>query len=145
MYLISTLNFDGLLMVVCPFWCPSIFFQFSINDGAKSAYLACKTEQTSNKLCTSLIFNFASVTAPATSPIYLVKLRPFISLRIDVFWLSVKPLTFRTNAVFFFKLESSRRNSVSSGLDSIEMLDCLSDTFHREDFFISSICSTIIA
>jgi hypothetical protein len=55
----------------------------------------------------SFILSLASVIPEATSPMYFVKLSVVISFKIESFWASVKFLIFRTNAVFFFRDESS--------------------------------------
>lgn len=125
-----------------PFW-PNSFFQFSSKLGANSAYFWCKTEEISMRLGTSLILILASIAAVATSPIYLVKLRPDMSFKIDSFWLSVKPFIFRTKAVFFLRVESNFRRSMSSGRDSMFKLLFRSPLFHSEHFLSSSNCSKI--
>lgn len=83
--------------------------------GAKSTYFSWRTTHTCRMLAISVIFNFASTIALATSLMYLVRFSVLMSFKMLSFWASVKFLSFLTNAVFFLMLESNFEKWDSSG------------------------------
>ncbi len=82
-------------------------FMFEVQDLTHSEHISMIAGK-------SFILSFASTIAAATSPMYFVRFREFISFMMASFWTSEKLFIFLTNAVFFFSDESSLWKNESS-------------------------------